>query len=370
MGQKILCAPDKFKGSLSAKRFTTIAQQVFGTECHPLPLADGGEGSLAALASIGRWDQVFCTVTGPEFQSLRAHYLFEPVSKTACIEMALASGLSLVPPFHRNPRFTTTLGTGELVWQAWLRGAQTIYVFAGGSATHDAGIGLLAGCGYRWLDRNDYSLAPRGAALECITAIQPPDSLPPHPQIRIATDVRNPLTGPEGAACQYAPQKGGSEDDIRRLEDATRQFYHWVCSQFNRTFDAPGLGAAGGLALCPVAWWDAEILPATNLLFDLLQVEEKIAATDVVVTGEGKLDKTSLQGKLVAAICHTARKYQKEVWGVFGQVTLSPQELSQLGITRWITLSDLAGSAETAMRQADRWLPIALNRLKSGQVFQ
>lgn len=357
---RIICVTDKFKGTLPASEIGLLAQKTWGDRCLAIPLADGGEGTLEALHNIRPWTIHQVRVVDPCYQPRDAYYLIDPTTNTAYLEMALASGLQLVPAEQRDPKYTTTMGTGQLILDAWTQGVNRIVVFAGGSATQDAGIGLLAGCGYEWLDEKGNPLDPQGDSLSKIASVREPSDLPPQPEFLIATDVRNPLLGPLGAARQFAAQKGATPEDIDILETGTRQYLHWLENRFGQELDQPGMGAAGGLALSPAAFWNTRIVSATDLIFDLLAIEQHIASADIILTGEGKLDQTSLQGKLIHAVCQLALRHRKIIWGVFGEVTLPDSAVRELGLSQWFSLTSLAGSSTAAMEDPRHWMQVAL----------
>ena len=358
---RILCVSDKFKGTLTSTEIGFMAKEVWGERCSFLPLADGGEGTLDALRHIRPWRIEYVRVAGPTYNELDAYYFVDPSTNTAYLEMAMASGLQLVPETLRDPRFTTTRGTGQLIRHAWLHGVKRIVVFAGGSATHDAGIGLLSGCGYQWLDEEGIPLPPQGDSLARIAAVLEPPDLPPPPELFIATDVRNPLLGPLGAARQYAAQKGATSQVVEMLETGTALYATWLQNRFSLTIAYPGIGAAGGLALSPLAFWNAQIVSATEVIFDLLSIEKQIASADIVLTGEGKLDDTSRQGKLIQAVCQLAKKHHKKVWGVFGEVMLSAPEVRDLGFEQWFSLVELSGDRKLAMQDPGQWVKKAFS---------
>jgi glycerate kinase len=323
--RQILIAPDSFKGTLSAGEVCQIALDVLAPEfdCVAHPLADGGEGTLEAIANNldSQWPTV--RVQGPlPDQKVDARYVWLSEKETAVIEMAQASGLPLVPLGERNPEITTSYGTGELIAHAVKQGATQIQLAIGGSATNDAGLGLLMALGWQFLDSQGQSVGWGGQALGKVAEIIPP-VLNAFPQVTVLCDVTNPFYGANGAAQVYAPQKGADPAMVQRLDQGLRHF-----AQVVREFDGfeinfPRAGAAGGMG-GGVAWaLETKIESGFTAIAKLTQLEQAMAGCDLVITGEGCFDHQSPQGKVVGGVLELAKKINKPAIIVAGQCQLS-----------------------------------------------
>jgi glycerate kinase len=317
---KILIAFDSFKGSLDSAQAGNILAEVFSTyPTEVLTVADGGEGSLQVLDLPSRP----FTAVDPWGVPLKAYYKYQ--GDTAYFELALTCGLTLIQ--KRNPLLTHTEGLGMGLRQAIVDGCKRIVIFAGGSATHDAGTGALYALGFRYFDTHGKPLRPRGENLGQIIDFIPP-ALTQGIHFTIATDVTNPFTGPQGATYTYAPQKGATPEDLPQLEAGLVHLEN--C--FTKRPLPPGSGAAGGLAGGFHMFLGADILPATDLL--LLDVKEKVEKADVVITGEGSIDEQTLSGKLVSKILEMSK--DKKFALLAGQLKTplyQPQILWQEGLT-------------------------------------
>lgn len=320
----LLLAPDSFKGTLTADQVCEILASVLQADFHCVcyPLADGGEGTLTAIARVlgGEWQTV--TVQGPlPGQRVSAQYLWLPESETAVVEMAEASGLTLVPPDRRNPEVTTSYGTGELLRHAESKGAKFIQLAIGGSATNDGGLGLLMALGWQFLDHHGQSVGWGGEALARVVRILPPQK-PFAPQVTVLCDVTNPFHGPHGAAYIYAPQKGADPTMVERLDQGLRHFAALVEQTFAVNLHFPGAGAAGGVGGGVVWGLKAHLQPGFQAIAALTQLETAIQKCDGIITGEGCFDSQSLQGKVVGGVVALAQKYRKPVFVVAGQTQI------------------------------------------------
>lgn len=345
---RVLLAFDKFKDSLTAPAACAAAaealhavQPAWTTDA--CPLADGGEGFAAILtdAAGGRTHAV--TVTGPRGAPVRAAFgrvrydripeaarrrlelpRARPDDEVAVVEMAVASGLALLTAAERDPWQATSVGTGELL-RAAADGAVGVLLGVGGSATHDLGLGALARLGFRFLDAAGQPVDPPvPAAWPRIVRIEAPGlhALPP---IAIAGDVTNPVLGPRGAAAVYGPQKGLRAEDHARLEDETARLARALAAAGGRdaaALDTPGGGAAGGMAFGLLAGLGARIVPGFDLVADWLDLERRLHAADLVVTGEGRFDASSLEGKGPGAVARRALELGRPVHLFAGQVSV------------------------------------------------
>ncbi len=357
---RILIAPDKFKGSLGARRagraLARGLQKSFpAAHITTLPLADGGEGSLEVLQRPLGLKRVECRVRDPLFRPRSAVYGY--AGGRAYIEMAAASGLQLLSPEERDPLQTSSYGTGELIADALRRGAREIYIFAGGSATTDAGLGMAAALGFRFMDSRGRELPPLGSSLEKLEQI-----LPPHGNFTrgarffLLADVDNPLYGEEGAARVYAAQKGADAAGVERLDEGLRCFAR-VAEKMGgaKIASVPGSGAAGGLGAGALFFLDAEIGGALRAILEWLHFEAHLRQSDLVVSGEGRLDGQTLRGKVVSGVARLCRRHGKTLALVCGQSLLTPAQIrGQLGVRALRLLMDGKTDAREAMADAAR----------------
>jgi glycerate kinase len=314
---RVLVAPDKFRGTLSASAAAAAIAHGWergdpSAETVPMPIADGGEGTLDALLKALDGEAHEAWVTGPIGERVRARFgLVEAAGvRTAIVEMALASGLVLVPEEARDPRFTTTRGTGELILAAARAGAPKILVAVGGSGTNDAGAGMAQALGYRLLDGTGRELEPGGAELLRLDRIDASGVAREIAGIEVvvATDVDNPLTGPSGASAVYGPQKGASPEDVAVLDRALSRFAHVVRRDLGPDVrNLAGAGAAGGLGAGLVAFLAARLEPGARVVLDAVGFDERLRGADLVVTGEGSFDEQSLRGKGPGTVLGAAR---------------------------------------------------------------
>lgn len=319
----LLLAPDSFKGTLTADQVCEIMASMLQPDfnCIAHPLADGGEGTLSSIFKVlgGEWQSI--TVQGPlPDQMVNARYLWLPDIQTAVIEMAEASGLTLVPLDRRNPEITTSYGTGQLLRHAEARGAKFIQLAIGGSATNDGGLGLLMALGWQFLNSNDQCVGWGGKALTNVVKILPPKN-PFTPQVTVLCDVTNPFYGPQGAAFIYGPQKGANPAMVQRLDVGLQQFAQRVWQDFQCDLNFPGAGAAGGMGGGVVWGLKAQLESGFTAIAKLTQLEQVIQKCDGVITGEGCFDDQSLQGKVVGGVIALAKKYHKPIFVIVGQIS-------------------------------------------------
>lgn len=334
--KKIVVAVDSFKGSMTSPEAGNAIKNGI-QEVHPewnvevYPVADGGEGTLEALTCRQTVTKRTCTVTGPLGNHIEASYLWyeRNSQKTAVIEMAQAAGLPLVPPEKRNPLYTTTYGVGELIRDAICQGCRKFIIGIGGSATNDAGVGMLQALGYHFFDKNGKDISFGAKELVKITAIgfeDVPDDLSKC-HFQIACDVKNPLVGIFGCSTVYGPQKGAKSDDIENMERSIDRFANIVeqiaaadstrvSSTGNR--NTPGAGAAGGLGYAFLMFLDGVLRPGIDIVLEEIGLEEAIVQSDIVITGEGRLDAQTLMGKTPAGVAVLAKKHGKPVLAVAG----------------------------------------------------
>ncbi len=358
---KILIAPDKFKGSLTAKEVCEaiaagLRQQEESLAINFHPMADGGEDSLAILAQhLGLFKETVKTLD-PLGRAMSSHYFTS--KEAAFIELAGASGLVLLEKTERNPMNTSTLGTGKILLEAIAKGHQNIYLFLGGSATNDGGMGIAHALGFQFLDQANQLLQPIGKNLSKVRQIKYPQEID-FEQIKITLfcDVDNPLLGEKGAALVYAPQKGANSEEVQILEEGLRSFSDLLRDQTGlEVTRIPGSGAAGGIAAALVALCGAKVEKGFEVIARLTHLEEKIQEADWVISGEGKLDKQSLQGKVVAGIAQLCEAHEKPLSLLVGKNDLDENAKRDLQIHAVFSITDLAENKEDAMRNGGKYL--------------
>lgn len=365
---KIVVAFDKFKGSLSALNACEIVgrelRAAFPTARVVLqPMADGGDGTAAALQAALGGDWITKVVSGP-LPTMRcvAKYLWVPHEQLACIEMAQASGLTLLPLERRNPLLTTSFGTGELIADATGRGVRRIWLGVGGSATVDGGIGAAAALGWQFRDEHGRPVSPVGGALQRIRTLQAPRRT--LPEITVLCDVDNPLCGEHGAARVFGPQKGATPAMVEQLDDGLRHLATLVKTQLGKDIlELPGGGAAGGLAAGAVAFFGARLVSGVETLMRVGRLAEQIAVADWVITGEGRLDAQSLRGKVVSGVASVARRAGAKVAVLAGSVALSETEWREAGVAVVVPIQPPGMSTAEAMARAQELLAVGARRL-------
>ena len=335
---KIIVAPDKFKGSLSSMQACKaieagIHKVVSSAEVLLFPMADGGDGFDEVMQYYLQTQTVDCNTMDPLMRSLHATYQITTVTKTAIIALSAASGLVLLNKEERNPLHTTTYGTGLVIKHAIEHGAEKIILGLGGSATNDAGMGILAALGFRLLDNNGNEPAPVGKNLPGIVRIIPPPEFP-YVSFQIACDVENVLFGNDGAAFVYATQKGASKDEVDILDKGLEHISKIIIQQTARQIAMiPGAGAAGGVAAGLMAYFDCEIIPGAKLVMEASNILEEINNTSLLITGEGKLDVQSTKGKVVQHISKLGKENHIPVIALCGIVEASPSQINEWGLS-------------------------------------
>jgi glycerate 2-kinase len=355
---KIVVAPDKFKGSLPAAEVAGaiaagLRAELPGAEVVTIPVADGGDGTVDAAVAAG-FERVPVTVDGPTGEPVRASYARR--GEVAVVELASACGLMRLPGGRREPLTASSFGAGQALAAALAAGARRIIFGVGGSASTDGGAGLLQALGARVLDTRGEPLARGGAAL-CEVAVLDLAGL--HPALRgasviLATDVVNPLTGSDGAAEVYGPQKGATPFQISELDRGLRRWAAVVApATGNDQSQAPGAGAAGGVGFAALAVLGAERRLGIDVILDLLDFGAALDGTDLVITGEGSLDTQTLAGKAPVGVALAAARRGIPVVAVAGRSTLTDDELARAGIGAVYTLSDLESDPARSSAEAD-----------------
>ncbi|GAA2725619.1 MULTISPECIES: glycerate kinase [Streptomyces] len=351
--RRVLVAPDKFKGSLAAVEVARhvaagLRRAAPGTAVTALPVADGGDGTVAAVVAAG-YERREVAVTGPLGERRTAAYALGG-DGTAVVEMAEASGLRLLPPGRFAPLTATTYGTGELVRAALDAGARTVVLGVGGSATTDGGAGMLAALGARLCDGAGRPLGPGGGPLAALAEadLSGLDPRLARTRLVLASDVDNPLTGPRGAAAVYGPQKGASAAEAATLDAALARYAQVLDG--GRLADAPGAGAAGGVGYAALAVLGAVFRPGIEVMLDVVGFGAAVAGAELVVTGEGSLDAQTLHGKAPVGVARAARGVP--VVAVCGRLALEGEALAGAGIERAYALSDLEADPARCMAEA------------------
>ncbi|MEZ0540152.1 glycerate kinase [Fibrella arboris] len=364
----VLVVPDKFKGSLTAQQAAEAIQHGL-KQHHPdwtvtiQPIADGGEGTVALLtkATLGMFRT--CTVADPLGRPVRASYGLSGNGQTAFVELAEASGLHLLTDQERNPLHTSTFGTGSLLHDALKTGITELVLCIGGSATNDAGIGIAAALGYQFFDGQDQPVFPCGINLLRIARINRSAVDPALGQVRIrvACDVTNPLYGPTGAAYVYGAQKGASLSDQRKLDDGLRHIASVVERDW-AVFAArePGSGAAGGVGFGARVFLNAALEPGFALVAQYTKLSQAVQQADLIITGEGKIDTQTLDGKAIRGIAQLAQDAQKPVVAFCGKLDLSAAQIRQLGLQQAIPVSPPDLSMAEVHKQAAELLSKAV----------
>jgi glycerate kinase len=358
---RILIAPDKFKGSLTADEVTeAMAEGIRSVNADIVaikyPLADGGDGTAAILTKHFNGEFISVSVHNPLFEIIGATYGFSARTRTAFIEMSAASGLRLIPVEKQNPWNTTTLGTGDMIRDAIRHGAKMIILGIGGSATNDAGMGMAAALGYKFLDRYGSELRPSGASLEMIHTIDDSNLFIDISgiDVQVACDVDNPLFGKNGAAHIYGRQKGASKETVNKLDQGLRNFARVVKEKYGKDISRlRGAGAAGGLGAGAVIFLNARLRSGIELVMDVTGFENHLKTADLVITGEGRIDEQSFQGKVIDGITKMANKYKVPVLAVCGDLKLNKQKLNDHGIREAFSLADYFGSVSRAMDEPE-----------------
>ncbi|MFJ8228825.1 glycerate kinase [Streptomyces sp. NPDC094448] len=353
----MLVAADKFKGSLTAvevaERVTAGLRRVLpGLAVESLPVADGGDGTVAAAVAAG-FDRRTVRVTGPLGEPVTAAYALR--DGTAVVELAEASGLHLLPGGVFAPLTATTHGCGEVLRAALDAGAHTVVLGVGGSATTDGGAGMLTALGARFLAADGAALPPGGGALAALATADLSGLDPRIGDIRLvlASDVDNPLTGPKGAAAVYGPQKGAGPAETAALDAALA---HYATVLGPGLADAPGAGAAGGVGYAALVALGAGFRPGIDVMLDVLGFAAALDRATLVITGEGSLDAQTLHGKAPAGVAAAARARGVDTVAVCGRLALAPKELGRAGIRRAYPLLAVEPDPERCMAHAGELL--------------
>ncbi|SDR65777.1 glycerate kinase [Polaribacter sp. KT25b] len=367
---KIVIAPDKFKNSLTGLEFCSIVKKGIlekspEAEILNLPLADGGDGTIEVVKYYLKGKTIDVKVNNPFFETINATYIYSKKTSTAFIEMAEASGVKLLKPVQFDCKNATTLGTGEIIVDAINKGAKTIILGIGGSATNDCGIGMATALGYQFLDKNNQKVKPIGANLSKIKTI---DATNIHHELsnvdfKIACDVTNPLYGENGAAFVYAAQKGASTEDILLLDKGLQDFTKILNDVFSTDVQSvKGAGAAGGMGIASKLFLNGTLEPGIQLIKNLAQFDDKIKNADWIITGEGKLDTQTMSGKTIQGVLASAKTKKIKVAAFCGSIDLGGVNVGDFGIKYTDAVINYAKDLNDSMLNSKKYLALMSKR--------
>jgi glycerate kinase len=364
---KVVVAPNAFKGTLTAPQAAAaIARGVH--EVYPeadvveVPVADGGEGTVEALVRAHSGELRAVSVQGPLGDPVTAVFGLIDSGRKAVVELASASGLTLIAHSRRDPRRTTTFGFGQLLEEARTAGVSSVIAGIGGSATNDGGAGMAQAIGCRLLERGGADLERGGAALARLERIDCAGRDPAWSSIhvQVACDVTNPLTGPEGASAIYGPQKGAGEDAVLELDAALARFAAVIERDLGkRVVDVPGAGAAGGAGAGLMAFLDAELVPGAPLVVEAAGLDDKLKGAQLVITGEGRVDEQTAFGKAPGEVIKRARSAGVPVVVLAGSKGPGWEAVIRLGAYSVVTMGAERQNLRELMEQPERMLTSA-----------
>ena len=366
----IVIASDSFKGSMNtgeaASKIEEGVRRVFPeAEISLIPIADGGEGTASTMIGCLGGQMKTVEVMSPLGKKINASYGVLPCG-SAVVEMAAASGLTLELEFKRDIMTATTYGTGQLIKAALEAGCHKIYVAIGGSATNDGGIGMAQALGIQFLQECGREVGFGGGALRDIKKIDMSRRNPfvEQAEITVMCDVDNPLYGPKGAAIVYGPQKGATPEQIEELDYGLRHLGRLVHQQLGRDISQiPGTGGAGGLGFGLMAFMNARLCPGIELMLDIANFDEKIKKADLIITGEGQIDRQSVYGKVPTGIAQRAKIYNVPVIAVVGSIGEGAETVYQHGIRTISSATSSPMSVQEAMKDAYKLVPDAAERV-------
>lgn len=368
---KIIIAPDSFKGSLSAlevcENIEKGIRKVFeNAEIVKVPMADGGEGTVQSLVDATAGKLINLKVKDPLMRSISTFYGILGDGNTAVIEMAAASGITLLSKEERNPMQTTTYGTGQIIKHALEMGCRNFIIGIGGSATNDGGAGMLHALGVKLLDQNGYEIDFGGGYLDKLHVIDMSeiDSRLKLCNIVAACDVDNPLCGDKGASNIFGPQKGADENMIITLDGNLSHYADMVEKYLGISIrDYPGAGAAGGLGGGLLAFLNAKLLPGINIVIETVALEDKLKDADLVVTGEGMIDYQTQYGKTPFGVAKLAKKYNIPVIAIAGGIGRDAEELYSKGFDSIFSIVDKPMLLEEAIEHSGLLLQKTTERI-------
>ncbi|MCO6557505.1 MAG: glycerate kinase [Gilliamella sp.] len=354
---KVVIAPDSFKESLSAIEVANEIKAGF-SQVYPdakyflRPVADGGEGTVDAMVNALNGHKVKVSITDPLGEKGLAFYGISGDGQTAVIEMAAASGLERVSIDKRDAKITTSYGTGELIKDALDRGCKKFIIGIGGSATNDGGAGMLQALGVRLLDKFGNQIGYGGISLSAIEKIDisQMDHRIKQCDFEVACDVTNPLTGENGASVIFGPQKGATPLDVKLLDSNLKHFAQVIKQTFNVDIEfTPGTGAAGGMGAALLVFMNAKLKPGIEIITKLLNLDELVKEADLVITGEGRLDYQSVNGKVPVGVAHIAKKYNKPVIAIVGSLGDKAETVYPCGISSMFSILSKVSTLSEAL---------------------
>jgi glycerate kinase len=376
---KIVIAPDSFKGSLTALEVAHaikagIKRVVPEAEVDEVPMADGGEGTVQALVDATGGEIIAQEVCDPLGNRIRADFGVLGDGNTAVIEMAAASGLPLVPEDKRNPMFTTTFGTGELIRAALDRGCRKLIVGIGGSATVDGGAGMAQALGARLLGKDGDEVPRGGGGLEYLDRIDVSrlDARIAETATVVACDVDNPLVGPRGGPEVYGPQKGATPEMVKKLDRYLDRYADIIKRDLGIDVkEEPGAGAAGGLGAGLMAFLNAELRSGIDIVIEASGLEEHLKDADLVITGEGRIDRQTIYGKTPIGVAKSAKKFGIPVIGIGGGIGDDASVVYENGIDALMSIISYPMSLEMAVQRAYSLIADAAERvIRLMQIWQ
>lgn len=358
---KVVIAPDSFKESLTAKQVCDAIQAGLARVWHDakfvaIPVADGGEGTVQSLVDATQGRLVEVKVMGPQGKRVEAFYGMLGDNQTAVIEMAAASGLHHVPVAQRDPKLTTSFGTGELIRHALDQGVTKLIIGLGGSATNDGGVGMLAALGARFTNADGDPIQLTGGGLRELTHINLQDFDPrlQNCDILVACDVNNPLCGDKGASAVFGPQKGATPEDVQLLDGALRQFGLLTEKVTGKmVLESAGAGAAGGMGAALLAYTQARLRPGIEIVLETVQLAYQVSDADLVITGEGRIDSQTVHGKTPMGVAKVAKRFDVPVLALCGCTGDNYQAVYQCGIDAVFAAVPRAMSLEDALKESD-----------------
>jgi len=354
---KVVIAIDSFKGSLSSKELANsiesgITKVYPEAEVKKVPIADGGEGTVESLVEGTGGKFIEVSVKDPLMKDITATYGILGDEKTAIIEMATASGLPLVPMEERNPMETTTFGTGQLIKDALEKGCREFIIGIGGSATNDAGLGMMQALGYKFFDKEGNKLGSGGKEMEKVATIDSSMAMPELKEAKflIACDVDNPFYGENGAAFVYARQKGADDEMILELDNGLKILATTLNEKLGVDIaHLPGAGAAGGLGGAFVTFLNGELKPGIDIILDEVGLAKHIEGADFVITGEGRMDFQSVMGKAPVGVSNLCKDMGIPVIALAGGVADDAKEVHKHGIESYFSIMNYPMTLAEAM---------------------
>lgn len=370
---KVIAAIDSFKGSMTSMEAGNAVKKGIlaakpDAEVVVNPLADGGEGTVDALIEGLGAKKIPVTVTGPLGEKVSCYYGFLEETKSAVMEMASAAGITLVT--KKDPLRASTYGVGEMIADALKRGCKNFMIGIGGSATNDGGIGMLKALGFEFFDEDGNDVGEGAAALAKIEVIQTENKNPllSGAKFQIACDVKNPLCGKQGATYIFGSQKGVTEEQKSKVDEAMKHYADVTKESLGCDFaDCEGAGAAGGLGYAFLSYLAGELIPGVKLILHATGLEEKMKNADVVVTGEGRLDAQTVMGKAPVGVAALAKKYNAKVIAFAGSVAPEASVCNQAGIDAFFPIVRGVTTLEEAMKKENAMENIAAT---AEQVFR